>query len=89
MKLPLYTKIVLTVIALALVGLLVKPLAVPSTAQAGPGAKFEHIQFAFYDGGIAFFDTKTGDLWAYSGGKANGIRLVELGKPLQIFQNDK
>lgn len=84
MKLDLYAKIVLTVIALALVGLLVKPLVVPSTAQAGPGAKFEQIQFATGFGGTAFFDTRTGDIWVHSGREiTHHVRLVELGRPLQ------
>jgi len=82
MPLDWYTKVVLTIIALALVGNLVKPVVTPPPviAQASVG-KFDHLRP--YTG--AFFDTRTGDIWSFDDeDKPVSVgRLVELGKPLQ------
>ena len=81
-----YTKVILTVIDLALIGNLLKPVLTPSAVQAGSGDKFEHLQAI---SPTQFFDTKTGDVWGYEykGGVDLPLswqyRLVELGKPLQ------
>jgi hypothetical protein len=83
MKTDFYTKVVLTVIALALVGNLLKPVVMPSAVQAAGVGKFEHL-IHFGLGG--FFDTKTGDIWEYrypDGSVAKHYILVEPGKPLQ------
>ena len=91
MKTDFYTKVVLTVIALALVGNLLKPVLTPPTVQAAGEGKFGHLQVLAGLGGLGFFDSKTGDLWEYSGipgGEMNikRSRLVELGQPLQKIQ---
>jgi hypothetical protein len=65
MKVDLYTKIVLTVIALALTFNLLKPVLLPSDVAAEEDKKFEHLQISISAVGIYFFDTKTGDLWIY------------------------
>ena len=86
MKLDWYTKAVLTIIAFALVGNLLKPLITPPSVQAAGEGKFGHVQASVGFGGVLFFDTKTGDVWGYDfpqGTLAGAFRLVELGKPLQ------
>ena len=89
MKIDLYTKVFLTVIDLALVGNLLKPVLKPSTVQAAGEGKFGHVQVLQGFMGLLFFDTKTGDLWLYNGGaspkesKVSRIKIVELGQPLQ------
>jgi len=91
MKTDLYTKTVLTVIAVALMGIFLKPIVTPSTVQAVGVRKFGHLQSvgAF---GTTFFDTTTGGLWFHDiekmekGGNLplfTQYQLVELGKPLQ------
>ena len=81
MKFDLYTKCILTVIAVLLMFNLSSPLI--DTAQANNHDKFEHIK-VFGPG--EFFDTRTGDIWIYSletGSVDFYSRLVELGQPLQ------
>ena len=86
MKTDLCTKVVLTVIALALIGNLLKPMLTPSAVQAKDGGKFEHVQ-SNVGLVISFFDTKTGNLWVYhkegDQDKISEFKRVELGKPLQ------
>jgi hypothetical protein len=84
MKIDFYTKLVLTVIALALDDNLLKLFLTPSTVQARDGGKFEHVQSSV---GliISFFDTKTGNLWLYHNekgqAKISGFKLVEIKVP--------
>jgi hypothetical protein len=86
MKTDFYTKAVLTVIALVLIGILLKPVLTPSAVEAKDRVKFEHVQSSV---GlvISFFDTQTGNLWIYhrekGQDKISGFKLVELGKHLQ------
>jgi hypothetical protein len=90
MKTDIYTKVVLTVIALALIGNLLKPVLTPSTVQAAGEGKFDHVQIVQGAVGLFFFDSKTSDLWHYGGiSKETQIlrfRLVELGQPIQQTQ---
>lgn len=87
MKIDLYTKIVLTVIAFILLASWLKPLISPDAAQATSGGKFAHIQVSAISGGIVFFDTRTGDLWVYQPEKAPQKRTItELGKPWLLDQ---
>ena len=46
MKIDMYTKVILTIIALALVGIFLKPILMPSTVQAIP----QNIQTGFIPG---------------------------------------
>lgn len=57
MKIDLYTKIILTLIAIFLGIIAVKPL-LPSPVSAADG-KFGHVQFS----SMQFFDSRSGDLW--------------------------
>jgi hypothetical protein len=92
MTLDWYTKAVLTVIALALVGNLLKPVLTPPTVQVAGEGKFEHLQASIGVGGPLLFDTKTGDLWLYNfpdGTLAEKFKLVELGKSMQVVEFSK
>ena len=65
MRIDLYTKIVLTVIAVMLTLIACRPLVSPDAAVRAEGP-FAGVQFTS-DGGPAFtaFDTRTGDVWQY------------------------
>jgi hypothetical protein len=81
-----YTKIVLTLIALFLAVIAVRPLVQPPLARA-QGSSLNGVEFSIGWGTdyIAFFDQHTGNLWLYTvEGKPVGApsRLVELGKPM-------
>lgn len=91
MKMDLYTKITLTIIALLLMGNLLKPVLSPSVVQAREEAKFSHLQYSINtEGVVVFFDTKTGNMWFYHDEKPNSIlKLNELGKPLQFIELPK
>ena len=91
MEIDLYTKITLTIIALLLMGNLLKPVLSPSVVQAREDAKFSHLQYSMNTAGVVvFFDTKTGNVWFYHDEKPNSIlKLNELGKPLQFIELPK
>jgi hypothetical protein len=91
MKMDLYTKITLTIIALLLMGNLLKSVLTPSVVQAREDAKFSHLQYSMSTAGVViFFDTKTGNMWFYHDEKPNSIlKLNELGKPLQFIELPK
>jgi hypothetical protein len=91
MQLDGYTKVLLTIIALALLGNLLKPAATPSTVQAAGEGRFGQVQANFTTPGTfatAFFDTHTGELAVYNadGSPAKHYRLVEVGKPLHVLK---
>jgi hypothetical protein len=74
MKIDTYTKIVLTIIALALIINIIMPIT------SGGGGKFSHLQVY---GMVEFFDTTTGKIWHYdqrSGEYQFSTQLIELGK---------
>jgi len=95
MKPDMYTKIMLTIIALALLLNIVNPLFTPSVAQAGNGGRFGHLQAQFVTMrgmmgeallGLFLFDTNTGEVWIYDLNKDKApdhFRLVTPGQPLQ------
>jgi hypothetical protein len=91
MKMDLYTKITLTIIALLLMGNLLKSVLTPSVVQAREDAKFSLLQYSMSTAGVVvFFDTKTGNMWFYHDEKPNSIlKLNELGKPLQFIELPK
>lgn len=88
MKVDAYTKIILTIIAAALLINIAKPIMTPSFAQTENSRKFEHLQMGFVlgmEGMVYFFDSVTGNIWLY-GQNLNpikGLKLVELGEPLK------
>ena len=87
MRIDLYTKAVLTVIAVFLAVIALKLIVQPQPVAA-EGA-FSGVQINFDEnGGMEFFDTRTGDIWRYgSYGSSqpvwNHLKLTQLGGPLQ------
>jgi hypothetical protein len=88
MKPDLYTKAVLTVIALALTVIACNQYVNPrltANAQAG----FSGVQFS-WAGGPEFFDTRTGEVWQYDHLQLNGPwvgrrvgQMTKLGGPMK------
>ena len=85
MKPDLYTKTVLTVIALVLAVIACRPLFNPQTTVSAQGP-FAGVLFSG-GGSHSFFDTRTGDLWTYSNafdvGWQHVGRVTKLGQPLE------
>jgi len=85
MRPDIYTKAVLTVIAIMLTLIALKPLISPAIAEAqGPlnGLQFGVIN---YDRGLDkkfFFDPRTGDIWSYLGKEVDHQKLTRPGSPL-------
>jgi hypothetical protein len=63
MRIDRYTKTILTIIALLLAVIVLKPLFQPQPAMAE--GKYAGVQFSYSGGNHAFFDTRTGDVWEY------------------------
>ena len=63
MRIDLYTKTILTIIALFLAMTVLKPIFQPQPAMAE--GKYAAIQFSYSGGDHAFFDTRSGDVWEY------------------------
>jgi hypothetical protein len=86
MRIDLYTKTILTLIALLLAVIAVRPMFQPRVAEAQ--SSLSDTQFSVgwgtSEGLTAFFDRRTGDIWTYSeAGKVEHIgKLTQLGKPM-------
>jgi hypothetical protein len=80
MRVDLYTKTILTIIALLLAVVVLKPIFQPQPAMAE--GKYAAIQFSYSGGDHAFFDTRSGDVWEYGdkGNFKNHYKVNELGK---------
>ena len=80
MSIDLYTKTILTLIALLLAVFTLKPILQPQAVMAD--GDFSHIQFSYSGGNHAFFDTRSGDVWEYgdSGNFRHHYKVHELGK---------
>ena len=81
MRIDLYTKTILTLIALLLAVVALKPLFQPQAVMAA--GNFDRIQFSYSSGGDhAFFDTRSGDVWEYgdNGHFKQHYKVTELGK---------
>jgi hypothetical protein len=86
MKPDLYTKIVLTVIALALVMIACNQYANPKTSVSAQGPFAGVLPVAFGDT-FVFFDARSGELWVYDGSSLRlqkKFRLTTLGQPLAL-----
>jgi hypothetical protein len=82
MRIDLYTKTILTIIALLLAAIVTKPLFTPSAIVAD--GKFTAMQFTGSPGGFYVFDPRSGDVWSYSStGQVEHLKIVTLGQPLQ------
>ncbi|HEV3254735.1 MAG TPA: hypothetical protein VG033_10020 [Candidatus Acidoferrales bacterium] len=65
MRIDLYTKTILTIIALLLAVIVAKPILQPQPAIADGDHKYASVQFSYSGGDHAFFDSRTGDVWEY------------------------
>jgi hypothetical protein len=81
MRIDLYTKIVLTLIAVCLLTIACKSVVQPIGVSAeGP---FAGVQFSGSMGGFWAFDTKTGDVWTFTPQKCQHYgKITQLGEPL-------
>ena len=81
MRIDLYTKGVLTVIAVLLAVIAFRPYVSPDAVVQAQGS-FAGVQFT--GTWISFFDAKTGEIWNYNtyGGLEHKYRLNKLGAPL-------
>jgi hypothetical protein len=80
MRVDLYTKTILTLIALFLAVSVLKPIVQPQTALAdGP---YGSVQFSYSGGNHAFFDSRSGDVWEYgdNGHFKQHYKVHEFGK---------
>lgn len=83
MRIDLYTKAALTVIALFLAAVVLKPLFRPETVAAQTG--FSGVQLSGFGSNMWAIDSRTGDVWIYevkSGAVELHRKLVKLGEPL-------
>jgi len=80
MRIDYYTKTILTIIALLLAVIALKPLFQPQAAMAD--GKYAGVQFSYSGGNHAFFDARTGDVWEYGedGHYRQHHRVHEFGK---------
>ena len=90
MRADCYVKVCLTLIVLLLGIIAIRPLVQPDTVLA-QSSKWSDLQFSTSTGILAFFDTRTGDVWGYTATRAGTLvefqpeyagKLTELGKPL-------
>ena len=79
MRIDLYTKTILTIIALLLAAFVLKPILQPQPAMA---EGFAGIQFSYSGGNHAFFNASSGDVWEYGdhGNFRNHYKVREFGK---------
>lgn len=84
-----YTKIVLTIIAAALVTIACNQVSSAPGATARAAGKLASVQFSGVPIGFIAVDTNSGDVWSYDNTHGQGIdgvthigRIDEVGKPL-------
>ena len=80
MPIDLYTKTILTLVALLLAVSVLEPILLPQAAMAD--GRYGSIQFSYSGGNHAFFDTRSGDVWKYgeNGHFKQHYKVHELGK---------
>jgi hypothetical protein len=79
-RIDLYTKTILTIIALLLAVSVLKPILQPQVVMAdGP---YSSVQFSYSGGNHAFFDSHSGDVWEYgdNGHFKQHYKVHEFGK---------
>jgi hypothetical protein len=93
MKPDLYTKAVLTIIALALVPIACNQYVHPAITADAQGP-FAGVQILQHNSDFSFFDSRTRDLWSYSpaqadfaGGGRTAAHWYYLGKVTQLGQS--
>jgi len=86
MRIDTYTKTILTLIALLLAIVVLRPVFQPPTASAQ--SAFAGIQFLGGPDNLLAVDTRTGDIWEYKTGDLSNTvvmywgKLTQIGKPL-------
>jgi hypothetical protein len=83
MRTDLYTRMILTVIALLLAAIALKPILQPKPAMAQ--GNLNGVQFSACTDELYAVDTRTGDIWAYkidNGNVFDHAKIAQLGKPL-------
>jgi sugar lactone lactonase YvrE len=80
MHIDLFTKTILTLIALLLAVVAIRPMAQP-TGVAAQGSGFAGVQFSGDSTNLWAIDTKTGQFWVYD---IQSKRLVGNGKVAQL-----
>ena len=80
MRIDLYTKTILTIIALLLAVFTFKSTLQPQAVLAD--GNYNGIQFSYSGGNHAFFNVNTGDVWEYGdhGNFRNHYKVREFGK---------
>ena len=80
MRIDLYTKTILTLIALFLAVVAMKPIFQPQSVSAA--GDYVGVQFSYSGNNHAFFDTRSGDVWEYgdNGHFKQHYKVKELGK---------
>jgi hypothetical protein len=80
MRIDRYTKTILTLIALLLAVIVLKPIFQPQPAVAD--GRYSSVQFSYSGGNHAFFDTRSGDVWEYGdkGDFKQHYKVHEFGK---------
>ena len=82
MRIDWYTKGVLTVIAVLLGVIAIRPYVSPNAVAHAQGS-FAGVQFSMSAGDPFFFDTRTGEIWEYLNPKVPyHTRLTKLGGPV-------
>ncbi len=96
MKSDIYTKAVLTLIAVALCAIACKPFVSPEITVKAQSSSFAGVQMAQAGLEISFFDTKNGEVWHYGFDRdaktfvlVDKIRLVKLGQPMEYMGERK
>jgi hypothetical protein len=94
MKPDLYTKAVLTVIALLLAVIAYKAVIRREPALSAQPAPFAGVEFTRGNGILTFFDTRTGEIWDYDtyysddrrvyGHALRKFTLTKLGEPVGV-----
>jgi hypothetical protein len=84
MRIDLYTKTVLTIIALMLTAIVCKTFFNPETTASAQGP-FAGVQYSRVGAIYSFFDTKTGDIWEYDRSEQQRrtwhAKVANLGEP--------
>jgi hypothetical protein len=90
MKPDLYTKAILTVIALLLAVIVFRPLVSPDISASAQQGSFAGVQMAATGNSLEFLDPRADEVWVYSfqgGGPIQHFHLTALGQPLEVAPN--
>jgi hypothetical protein len=90
MRIDLFTKVILTIIALLLAVIALRPVFQPRPVMAQ--GSLNGVQFSTTGGYLLAIDPRTGDIWEYwiggtgggfvEGGMTKHLKITQLGKPL-------